>query len=165
MCVCVCVCGVVCVCVCVLWCMCVCVCVLCVCVCACVCVCVCVCVCLVKHACLCIALYIPYLRMYVCTCCSLQEAVLAEHNSSADLSSLEEQLSSLQSEKTNVDRAMRDLQEELTRATKQAEVRGAIKELKKDKGKKEEEIATMYVQYLYMYTYLCMYVCIMYVHT
>ena len=94
------------------------------------------------------------------TCCLLQEAVLAEHNSNVDLSSLEEQLSSLQSEKTTVDRAMRDLQEELTRATKQAEVRGAIKELKKDKGKKEEEIATMCVQYLNMCTYVCVYVCI-----
>ena len=120
----------------------------------------------------------PYVCMYVCTvyansvsncpcvltvhtCCSLQEAVLAKHNSNVDLSSLDEQLSSLQSEKTTVDRAMRDLQEELTRATKQAEVRGAIKELKKDKGKKEEEMATMYVctvpVYVYIRTYVCVY--------
>ena len=78
---------------------------------------------------------------------------LAEHNSSVDISSLEDQLSVLQTEKESVERAVRELQEELTRATKQAEMRGAIKELKKEKAKREEQLATMYV-----HTYVCAYV-------
>jgi DNA repair protein RAD50 len=71
------------------------------------------------------------------------EMELAEHNSSVDVSSLEDQLSVLQTEKESVERAVRELQEELTRATKQAEMRGAIKELKKEKAKREEQLATM----------------------